>query len=65
MRERDVGLSALSQRPGDRGLQVSIATLRYWRSGQRQPGEASMESVEAIEEILGLATGELIDVIPT
>ncbi len=42
------------------GNPVSLATLSYWRSGQRHPdGPASEVAVEALERILGLGPGDL------
>lgn len=39
---------------------LSLSTLSYWRSGERQPeGKRSVEAIENLEEILGLPPGHL------
>lgn len=54
-------LSWLQRRLVDRANPVSIATLSYWRSGERAPvGAASIAAVEEIERLLELNTGSLI-----
>lgn len=53
-------LSWLQRRLVDRANPVSIATLSYWRSGERTPeGAASLAAVEEIERLLDLETGSL------
>jgi len=57
---RGLSLVALQRRLADRGHRVSVGTLSYWRSGQRQPEKpASLDAVTEIEELLGLDTGDL------
>jgi len=59
---RGVSLSQLHRRLAAQALPVSLATLSYWRSGARRPeGEQSRAVVHALEEILGLGPGVLVD----
>lgn len=58
--ERGITLSRLQQGLADDGNSVSMATLSYWRSGDRQPeGAQSLSVVDGIEDRLGLARGHL------
>ncbi|WP_223626632.1 hypothetical protein [Microbacterium sp. EST19A] len=58
--ERGITLSRLQQGLAHDGNAVSMATLSYWRSGDRQPeGAQSLSVVEGIEDRLGLARGHL------
>jgi hypothetical protein len=58
--DRGVSLVWLRDRLADRGDPVSLSTLSYWRSGRRNPdGVASLAAITAIEDLLGLASGEL------
>ncbi len=58
--ERERSLTWLRRRLAERGHSVSLATLSYWRRGRREPERAaSLDAVEAIEEILDLQRGEL------
>ncbi len=62
--QRGVSLSWLHRRLADRATPVSIATLSYWRSGIRHPeGPVSTRAVEEIEDLLGLAVGELMSLL--
>lgn len=59
-----VSLSSLQRRLVDRANPVSLATLSYWRSGERAPeGVASLAAVEDIERLLDLSPGTLLDLI--
>ncbi|MFJ3958022.1 hypothetical protein [Arthrobacter sp. NPDC090010] len=65
LREAGVSLSSLQGRLAKRGEWVSIGALSHWRSGVRKPqGAKSLSMVSVIEEILGLAAGELTSLIP-
>lgn len=58
-------LSALRRRLIDSGNPVSMATLSYWRSGERVPdGAASLAAIEEIERMLGLPDGALVLMVP-
>ncbi len=58
---RGIPLVGLQRRLADRGHRVSVGTLSYWRSGQRQPEKpTSLDAVSEIEELLGLDQGELL-----
>lgn len=58
--DRGVTLARLRSQLADDGNPVSMATLSYWRSGDRQPeGATSLSVVEGIEDRLGLARGHL------
>lgn len=60
MTERRIDAAELSRRLGSRGQRVSPAALRSWRTGRRQPEhQASLEAIDAIEELLGLAPARL------
>lgn len=40
---------------------ITAATLSYWRSGKRRPGRrASIDTIRAMERILGVDSGELL-----
>ena len=58
--ERGITLSRLQKGLAEDGNLVSMATLSYWRSGDRQPeGAQSLSAVEGIEDRLGLVRGHL------
>lgn len=58
--ERGITLSRLQKLLADDGNLVSMATLSYWRSGDRQPeGAQSLSVVDGIEDRLGLTRGHL------
>ncbi|MCS3442122.1 hypothetical protein [Microbacterium phyllosphaerae] len=58
--ERGVTLARLRSQLIDDGNPVSMATLSYWRSGDRQPeGPQSLSVVDGIEDRLGLHRGHL------
>ena len=60
-----ISLSSLRRRLIDRANPVSIATLSYWRSGERTPeGATSLAVVDEIERLLDLQTGALVGLIP-
>ncbi|MEV5000017.1 hypothetical protein [Nocardioides sp. LML1-1-1.1] len=62
LRERGRSLTWLRDRLQARGVRVSLSALSYWRSGRRRPeGAASVEALAAIEELLDLRPGALID----
>lgn len=58
--ERGVTLARLRSQLIDDGNPVSMATLSYWRSGDRQPeGPQSLSVVDGIEDRRGLHRGHL------
>ncbi|KQZ23070.1 hypothetical protein [Microbacterium sp. Root553] len=58
--ERGITLARLRSQLIDDGNPVSMATLSYWRSGDRQPeGAQSLSVVDGIEDRLGLHRGHL------
>lgn len=58
---RGVTLAWLRTRLVDSGNPVSVATLSYWRSGERTPeGAASLAAVEELERLLGLDRDYLV-----
>lgn len=58
--ERGISLARLRQQLADDGNAVSMATLSYWRSGDRQPeGAQSLAIVEGLEDRLRLRRGHL------
>ncbi|GAA4081183.1 hypothetical protein ACFFOS_24945 [Nocardioides kongjuensis] len=58
--DRAMSLSALHRVLSARGAGVSLATLSYWRSGQREPEqERSLHALTQVEEVLGLEPGAL------
>ncbi|MFS0913310.1 hypothetical protein AB3M89_16125 [Microbacterium sp. 179-I 3D2 NHS] len=63
---RGVSLSWLQRRLKDRANPVSVATLSYWRSGERHPeGLRSLTALEDIERLLDLEAGSLVDLVCT
>ncbi|MGL3149416.1 hypothetical protein ACSS7Z_03575 [Microbacterium sp. A82] len=61
---RDVSLTWLHRHLHDRATPVSMATLSYWRSGDRHPeGTTSRAAVDEIEALLGLSPGSLSELI--
>lgn len=57
---RRKSLRQLRDQLASNGVSVSLATLSYWRSGQRLPeGDRSWEVIAAIERVFGLADGYL------
>jgi len=57
---RSMSLGALHRALQARGVSVSLATLSYWRSGQRQPErERSFRALAEIEQVLSLDPGAL------
>lgn len=58
--ERGITLARLRAQLIDGGNPISMATLSYWRSGDRQPeGAQSLSVVDGIEDRLGLHRGHL------
>lgn len=58
--ERGITLAKLRSQLIDDGNPVSMATLSYWRSGDRQPeGAHSLSVVAGIEDRLGVKNGHL------
>ncbi|WP_407360184.1 hypothetical protein [Microbacterium sp. LBN7] len=63
---RGVSLSWLHRRLKDRANPISVATLSYWRSGERHPeGLRSLTALEDVERLLGLEPGALLDLVST
>ncbi|KJQ54415.1 helix-turn-helix domain-containing protein [Microbacterium sp. SA39] len=63
---RRVTLSWLQRRLKDRANPISVATLSYWRSGERHPeGFRSLTVLEDIERLLGLDAGALVGLVDT
>ncbi len=57
-----LSLARVQERLARSGAKVSLATLSYWRSGQRRPeGAASLDVVVELEGVLGLDPGRLVD----
>jgi hypothetical protein len=64
--ERRVSLSWLHRCLRDRANPISVATLSYWRSGERHPeGLRSLTALEDIERLLRLEPGTLVDLVGT
>lgn len=58
-------LESIQQRLAERGVQVSVATLSYWQSGNRVPGRKRSEMVVAhLESVLGLEPRSLRVLVP-
>ncbi|WP_435746398.1 hypothetical protein [Microbacterium sp. PMB16] len=63
---RGVSLSWLHRTLTERANPISVATLSYWRSGERHPeGSRSLAALEDIEHLLGLDAGSLLNLINT
>lgn len=57
-----LSLAKVQERLARSGARISLATLSYWRSGQRRPeGAASLDVVVELEGVLGLDPGRLSD----
>lgn len=64
IQESGLTLESLRSRLAQRGLRVSVATLSYWQRGRSRPERAdSLTAVAALEQILGLASGALTDLL--
>lgn len=62
---RALTLGQLQQEVALHGVPLSVATLSYWRSGARRPdANRSAAALLAIEDVLGLAPGELVSYLP-
>lgn len=62
VQRRGVSLRWLSHRLRELGNPVSVATLSYWRSGERLPERrTSMDALGTLEDLLHLQTGELTE----
>lgn len=60
-----LALERVQSRLAALGVSVSIASLSYWQSGQRDPGPRScLAAVPALEQVLGLRPGELTAHLP-
>lgn len=59
--DRGLSLARLSSRLDQRGLHVGISTLSTWQSGQRVPREGSAAVLAALEDLLEVAPGWLLD----
>jgi len=58
--ETGLSLERIQHHLGQRGLQVSLSTLSYWRRGRSRPERPeSLKVVAVLEEILGLPDGDL------
>ncbi|KQY55384.1 MULTISPECIES: hypothetical protein [unclassified Nocardioides] len=58
-------LENIQQRLAERGVEVSVATLSYWQSGNRVPGRKRSQMVVAhLESVLGLAPRSLRVLVP-
>lgn len=55
-----LSLAAVRRRLAGQGNPVSMATLSYWRTGQRRPGPRSLEVVRGLEVELDLPPGHLV-----
>lgn len=65
VRERGMSLSLLRSHLVSRGVEVSVATLSYWTTGRSRPTRAtSMATLAALEEVLGLPAGHLVQALP-
>ncbi len=61
---RGVTLEELRDRLGERGVQLSIATLSYWRRGRSRPERAaSLRAVQVLEELLALPADSLMSLL--
>lgn len=60
-----LGLARLRHHLAQRGLHISTATLSHWQTGRSVPERAaSLRVVDGLEEVLGLAPGELRSLVP-
>lgn len=59
--ERGLSLARLSSHLDERGLHVGVSTLSTWQSGQRVPREGSARVLAALEDLLQVPPGWLLD----
>lgn len=60
-----MSLASVRERLVAAGTPVSLATLSYWRSGQREPErDTSLRALVELERMLGLLPGELEGLLP-
>lgn len=60
-----LSLDRLQARLAAKGIPVSVTALSYWQSGKRQPERrSSISAVAALEDVLGLRPGELLQLLP-
>ena len=66
IRRRGLQLQRLRSRLAERGIRVGIASLSDWQHGRAWPQRAnSLRAIGALEEILGLPTRTLTNLLPT
>ena len=64
MQLRGLGLERVQRRLRDEGVELSLATLSYWRRGRSRPESArSLIAVRMIEQVLGLPADSLVTLI--
>ncbi|GGB30355.1 hypothetical protein GCM10011492_21000 [Flexivirga endophytica] len=61
IRERGLSLSRLRVHLADKGFDVGTATLSTWQSGARVPRDGSVGVLEALEEVLDVPSGWLVE----
>lgn len=61
IRQRGLSLSRLRVHLAERGFDVGIATLSTWQNGSRVPRDSSVAVLEALEEVLELPPGRLVE----
>lgn len=60
-----LSLDRVQARLRTKGIPVSVTALSYWQSGKRQPERrSSISAVAALEDVLGLESGELLGLLP-
>ncbi|MFC6704992.1 hypothetical protein [Flexivirga alba] len=61
IRARGLSLSRLRAHLADKGFDVGIATLSTWQSGARVPRDGSVAILDALEDVLGVPSGWLVE----
>src|SRR4051794_27382889 len=61
---RGLSLDRIQHRLGRQGVQISLATLSYWQSGQRRPERpTSLRALEHLEDVLEVPRQSLRDLL--
>lgn len=65
IQRRGLSLDRIRYHLTQRGHELSVATISYWQSGRSRPERASsLAAIAALEEILGLRSGDLAAKLP-
>ncbi|WP_406099823.1 hypothetical protein [Streptomyces sp. NBC_01013] len=64
MRASGLSLERIQHRLAERGVEISVTTLSYWRRGRRRPERPqSRQAIRLLEELLGVPTDGLVSLL--